>query len=211
MPSEILYIIYFSFGGAILFFGCRWYVADRKLNDVPIFLARAILCGALLSITLLFVILAGPDMPSELPMSFLAGYGGALLFYGIVWFKKSGQLKGLPPFLVIIFLTGLMYSIVLLGLSIALKISFAVQFILSLLFNAGFKYSTTYKDQFSKKCDSIDGTKEPAIGDETQSPMVSRRDSTLFWDKSVVVISRGYFLLSMLLVLVGFLFIQSRC
>ena len=151
MPSEILYTICFSFGGVVLFFGCRWYLAGQKLNEVPIFFGRAILYGALLSITLLFIILAIPDMPSELPLSFLAGYGGSLLFYGILWFKRSGQLKGLPPFLGIIFLTGTINSFVLLGLSIALKLSFAVQFILSLLLNAQFRYSRAYKNHFSKK------------------------------------------------------------
>ena len=151
MPSEILFTICFSFGGTILILGCRWYFAGQKLNDLPLFLGRAILYGAMLCITLLFIIFAIPEMPPELPISFLAGYGGALLFYGILWHKKGGQLIGIPPFLGIIAFTGITYSIVLLGLSIALKISFVVQIILSLLFNALFKYSNTYKVYFNKR------------------------------------------------------------
>jgi hypothetical protein len=88
-------------------------------------------------------------------MSFLAGYGGALLVYVILWLKRSGQLIELPPFLGVIAFTGTTYSIVLLGLSIALKLSFAVQFVLSLLLNVLFKCSSTYKNYFNKKSGSI--------------------------------------------------------
>lgn len=164
MPPEILYTVSFSLGGMILIFGSRWYLAGHKLNDLPLLFGRVILYGAMVSITLLFIIMAIPDMPSELPMSFLAGYGGALLVFGILWFKRSGRLIELPPFLGAIAFTGTTYSIVLLGLSIALKLSFAVQFILSLLFNAQFKYSSTYKDHFNKKSGSMAPEKSQSLG-----------------------------------------------
>lgn len=151
MPSEILFTVYFSFGVVILILGCQWYLAGRKSNDLPIFFGRAILYGALLCITLLFIVMAIPDMPSELPMSFLAGYGGALLFYGVLWFKISGQLIELPPFLGFAAVVGTILSFVLLGLSISWKVSFVVQFILSLLTSALYKDRWLYKAFFRKK------------------------------------------------------------